>query len=1258
MRLNFYRLEAINQISPNSRADWKVMVDFVYGQNKDIVCKGGVMHAFWHDGKWNCSEYDLMTIIDNDISKKVDDIKNTHPEAVVKGMYMNSNKTKVMKEFREYTKLSPQSDILFNRRILFANDKMKKSDYATTQLSYSPTPGECPAFDELSNVLYSPEELEKILWFMGALLTNNMLKIQKFLYLYGGKGTGKGTMISIFKMLFEDYWAPIDLGDLTGDSPFATGEIKEVPLLIDDDTDISNIKKDTNLLKLTAHEPIIINSKYKQTYSMRFEGLLITASNQRFKVRNIDSGITRRAVVASPSNEKIHYKRYNELMELIKYELPQIAQKAMDVFTSNGPAYYEEYVDYEMIEATDYFYSFVRENALGLGDPCTLKKASELYKVYVDDMGYESTGYKRKVKNELKRYYTNFHDAKKVGGQVLKNIFEGFKWEIVFPEKEGNVKREVTEEELLKKHDIYDQDSIFDVTAASYPAQEATKEETPKYKWENVTTTLSQINTRELHYVRVPQNHIVIDFDLKVDNEKSLLKNLKAISKYPPTYTELSKSGKGIHLHYIYEGDETKLADVIDDNIEIKVYKGKSSLRRKLTKCNGLSIAHISSGLPLKEERADVYKDIEILQLNEKKMRALVKGNLERKYHKNTKPSIDFIVKTFDDALKKGVQYDLRDMRQDVLNFAMSSSNQSQACLKLVNQIVFSTIEPEDSVLYQKTTKVIPNEDLYFYDLEVYPNLFICCYKRYGVDKVERLINPKPEELEPIIGRPLVGYNNRRYDNHIMYGASIGEDNLSLYRQSQRIINKDGGNGFYGGAYELSYTDIYDYCNAANKKSLKKWELELGIKHDEIEFPWDQPVPEEYWERVADYCANDVMATEAVFDATQSDYRTRQISSALSGLSMNATTNQHTTKIIFGGDKNPEKELVYTDLGEIFPGYKYEFGKSTYRGEDPGEGGYVYAEPGVYLNVRIYDITSQHPHSLIALNALGKYTKVFEDLVNARVLIKHKQFEEAAKLFDGKLKPFLVDETTASDLANGLKTAINSVYGLTSAKFPNAFKHPKNNDNIVAKRGALFMIDLKHAIMDMGYTVAHIKTDSIKIPNFPSGKEGEDLDKFIMSFAEKYKYKFEHEATYDKLALVNKSTYICHDPNPRKGDPEWSATGAQFKEPYVFKTLFSKEEIEKEDFFLAKEVKDAAIYLGDRFVGKFAEVYASKSGEEMFRVVDDKKSYLNGTKGHLWKHSTLYSDPEDVDYTYYESLIEEAKGAISEVGSLDLMLET
>ena len=41
-------------------------------------------------------------------------------------------------------------------------------------------------------------------------------------------------------------------------------------------------------------------------------------------------------------------------------------------------------------------------------------------------------------------------------------------------------------------------------------------------------------------------------FDIPEENgNKSFERNLEEASKWPPTYAELSKSGAGIHLHYI-----------------------------------------------------------------------------------------------------------------------------------------------------------------------------------------------------------------------------------------------------------------------------------------------------------------------------------------------------------------------------------------------------------------------------------------------------------------------------------------------------------------------------------------------------------------------------------------------------------------------------------------------------------------------------------------------------------------------------------
>ena len=355
-----------------------------------------------------------------------------------------------------------------------------------------------------------------------------------------------------------------------------------------------------------------------------------------------------------------------------------------------------------------------------------------------------------------------------------------------------------------------------------------------------------------------------------------------------------------------------------------------------------------------------------------------------------------------------------------------------------------------------------------------------------------------------------------------------------------------------------------------------------------------------------------------------------------------------------------EFKFVYTNLSEMFPGYKFDAGKSYYRDEEVGEGGYVYSEPGMYEDVALLDIASMHPNSAINLNIFGPYTKNFDELVQARIFIKHEDYESAGKLFDGKLKPYLTDKDQAKTLAYALKIAINSVYGLTAAKFDNKLRDPRNIDNIVAKRGALFMIDLKHEVQKHGYTVAHIKTDSIKIPN-----ADQRIIDIVCEFGKKYGYTFEHEATYSKLCLVNDAVYIAKDSN----DNHWTATGTQFQVPYVFKTLFSHEPIIFKDLCETKTVT-TALYLDMneglkedehdyQFIGRagqFCPMKPGTGGGILLREKDGKYYAATGSKGYRWLESEVVKalcKENDIDRGYYISLVDEAVNDISEYGDFE-----
>jgi hypothetical protein len=297
-----------------------------------------------------------------------------------------------------------------------------------------------------------------------------------------------------------------------------------------------------------------------------------------------------------------------------------------------------------------------------------------------------------------------------------------------------------------------------------------------------------------------------------------------------------------------------------------------------------------------------------------------------------------------------------------------------------------------------------------------------------------------------------------------------------------------------------------------------------------------------------------------------------------------------------------------------------------------------------------------HPTSIECLNLFGRYTEKFSELKAARMAIKRNDFDTASKMLDGKLAPHLTDQTEEYDLVKAielsyaLKIVINIVYGLTSARFPNPFRDDRNKDNIVAKRGALFMIDLKHEVQDKGFTVAHIKTDSIKIPDADF-----EIINFVTDFGKKYGYDFENEGTYDWFCLINDAVYVA-----RRGD-KWTAVGAQFQNAYVFKSLFTKEPFDFDDFCETKNVIQGSMYLDFSGTGELDKmVHVGRTGSfvpvidggVLWRIKDDKKYAVSGTKGYLWVARDVAAarqaiDELKIDMGYFEDLKQKAIDAIS-----------
>ena len=1284
----------------NKRGVIEIYPKFIIKKSSDLMIRGGDFYAIWIEERhlWSTDEEDALQMID----KELDEFANSHKDVFeqYKVLHMWDAESGMIDNWHKYCQRQMRDSFhSLDEKLIFSDTEVTKEMYASKKLPYPLKSCPTPAYTEIMSTLYDPEDREKLEWAIGSIVNGDSKHIQKFIVLYGEPGSGKSTILNIIQQLFEGYYSVFDSKALTSSSnAFALEAFRSNPLVaIEHDGDLSRIEDNTKLNSLVSHETMMINEKFKSAYANRFKSFLILGTNKPVRITDSRSGLIRRLIDVEPSRRKIPSDRYYLLMDKIKFELGGIALHCKAVYESN-PRKYDNYIPLRMLSASNDFYNFMLDSyyIFKKENGVSLKVAWEMYKTYNENAGLTYSMNKRVFKEELRSYFRNYEERTQLeDGSRVRSYYSGFRLER-FNEYKKEVKKSPKESWLT----FSEQHSILDDILTDCPAQYANEEGTPISKWDNVKTTLKDLDTSKLHYVKVPLNHIVIDFDIPgKDGKKDFAANLEAASKWPKTYAELSKSGAGIHLHYIYSGDVSKLSRIYEEHIEVKVFSGKSSLRRMPSKCNDVQVATIDSGLPLKGEKA--VKDAKEIK-SEKALRAMIVRNLNKEYHGYTKPSIDFIYKILEDAYASSLVYDVTDMRNAILGFAAESSNNAAYCIKKVGEMKFKSKDKEIELDDDGNAPIV------FFDVEVFPNLFLVCWKLSGNDKpVNKMFNPNPHDIEELIKYRLIGFNNRKYDNHMLYASLIGWGSTDIYNLSQNIINN--GVGFFGEAYNLSYTDVYDF--SSKKQSLKKFEIDLGIHHQELGFPWDEPVPEDKWEQVAEYCANDVVATEATFYSKkrQADFVAREILAEIAGMTVNDTTNSLTTRIIFGKEKHPQ--LVYTDLStgyssdgtynphNRFEGYEYrrldrpgekDDGRmhNMYRGVDLGYGGYVYAEPGMYADIGLLDVASLHPNSIIQLNLFGEYTKHFKDILDARIYIKHKEYDKAKELFGGRLAKYLDDPEQAKALAQALKIAINSVYGLTSASFDNPFRDARNINNIVALRGALFMKTLQDEVTKRGFTVAHIKTDSIKIPEATP-----EIIKFCTDFAKDYGYTFEHEATYSKMTLVNNAVYIARfatsdwcqqqygyvpgDNAEESGN--WTATGTQFQVPYVLKTLFSKEPLIFDDMCETKSVSKGAIYLdkdeglpeGEHNyifvgrVGQFTPVNNGYGGGDLMRLAGEnpdgskKFAYVTGSSGFKWLESEMVRElypehPETVvDRDYYTKLVDEAVEAINKYGDFE-----
>lgn len=1249
---------------------------------RDIIIdnKAQEVIAYWDEANstWSENTAKLLTDIDKEVFSTYKEFQALHPEEPVT---LNTINNVASVAYRDWLKFlnnvrTPKHD--FNSEVLFSDHEIEREDYATYKLPYRPDPAiNIESFLEGMSVFYDSENLDKLLWFIGATLTGQIHSIQKFAYLYGRAGSGKGTTIEIIKHIFQGpYTGQISLEKLTGKSEFASAQVRDLPVLYDPEVNLYRMTNDTPLLALTAHEPISVNKKFRDPVEVTFRGFLIAASNQPVKVRNIDAGINRRLVDIYQTGNKMTPQQYIPFMESIPSQVPGIANYAIERFNLLGRSYFDGYVSQQMLSQTNYMHRFVQENYTSFTDPMPLGRAYEMYQTYLSNDNVDFKVTRHDFQNDFSRYYDHTESKHQtIAGVQAKFWFVGFdNSSVINPHTEAVI-------EATPTPDLFSSDfNYFASNELHFPAQYANSHGVPKQPWSKVTTTLADIDQSKLHWINIDTSIIVIDIDQHKPTDRPASEVLAELN-LPATFTELSRSKKGYHLYYRYTDTTPLRTTDISPQVELKVYNGGLSLRRQFTTSNGIkNLAEVNmttlqplfDRLPKEKSPIMIDNDFKKSIESEEQLRELIKKALRREVHANTKPNVDFIKHVVDNAILEGLTFNIADLEPTITAFALTSTNQSKAAVDIALNLQYQNPikNPTEFDMPTAPTGHIADEDLMFYDVEVFKNVFMFSYyKQSTMTEPKTLINPTQDELFKVVNNEaLVGFNNYRYDDFILYYALLGYSPLELFGISKTIIEDKNSSKLSFKAHNVSYLDLYEI--SVKKQSLKKWEVELGLPYDEIDTDWSAPLPEELWERVAAYNRNDTKVLPALLANIYGDYEAVQALASLSGLPINRTINAHTTQIIFtrpdGTHVKPDASYTtYTDLSELFPGYTFDrYTGASYLGLDPSMGGYIFSKPGVYSRAVELDIESMHPNSMVNLNYFGEFTAQYANLLEVKRALGASDTEAAIKALPA-LEPILNDpRTNVKAIITAVKRALNSAYGLTSASFDNPLKNPQNIDNIVAKRGALFMITLQRKLESEGIGVIHIKTDSIKLDN-PTEEQINE----VMEFAKSYGYRFKIEDTYEPFVLIDKAQLIGYSANHES----WHAIGTKFINPYTYKTLFSHEDYILDDYSRTIESRTGKLYLGDNFIGRIGAFIASHNGD--YLTVHRPDGSISAPAGTLSNETYKTINPEtgrsvtkrrpykflqiedamnpDIDFTYYEEFVKAILNDIISVGGFD-----
>ncbi|MGK9295795.1 hypothetical protein [Melissococcus plutonius] len=348
-----------------------------------------------------------------------------------------------------------------------------------------------------------------------------------------------------------------------------------------------------------------------------------------------------------------------------------------------------------------------------------------------------------------------------------------------------------------------------------------------------------------------------------------------------------------------------------------------------------------------------------------------------------------------------------------------------------------------------------------FYDIEVFKEDALVVFKNIKKEIVKIFHNNFDGVLDLITDKILVGYNNYWYDDAVLTAMIAHWSPYQIKQLNDRIISGDRVKKIHPSIQSL---DCFQQIDVA-KPSLKKIEGNFGksIIESKIDFTIDRKLTPDELKETIDYCSYDVDTTIDIFKLRQKDYfEPKQLVIDMLPDKQQAYAKKWNTTTISANVLAPKPMPKWADirLGAYDKNGNYELLDIPPQGAidlwlTKDKGKYTHKEFGCDLefsfgglhgvpnnkqkrfeNVLLLDVASLYPNIIMKLNALGKSTKTYQQIVERRLSIKH----------------------TDKQLSGALKLVINSCYGLLNNEYSTLY-NPKAAKS-VCMYGQICLYDL------------------------------------------------------------------------------------------------------------------------------------------------------------------------------------------------------